>query len=253
MASRYGEHRGPADPLVAVIIPVYFGEEEHVRMTWELVIDLLEDPSVAAVYLQFNGGSTPWIGPGGAMLGQLLARDKRVAVHNDTGANIYAMWNHGCQHAVKELGDGVKLAILNNDLVLAPSTITSLAAVLDVERVGVVYPDYDAEFLLPPFGIRDTTGTFRSGGMSGFCFMTRGAVWQQVPFDEEYNLWYGDDDFELRVRNAGWRVCRVTGLPIIHLHSRTLAHRPDLLSRTEEDRQRFTSKFKGDTQRVLGS
>lgn len=246
VASRHGEHGRTSDSLVAVIIPVFFGEEEHVRMTWELVNDLLEDPSVACVRIEFNGGTTPWLGPGGAMLGRLLARDRRVAVHNATGVGIYAMWNLGCAHAVQEFGADVKLAILNNDLVLAPSTITTLARMLEVDGVGVTYPDYDAEYLLPPFGLRNTTGTYRVGGMSGFCFMVRGRVWQEVPFDEEYYLWYGDDDFELRVRTAGWRICRVTGLPIVHLHSRTLPHRPDLLSRTEEDRQRFVSKFEGE-------
>ena len=55
--------------------------------------------------------------------------------------------------------------------------------------------------------------------MTGFCFMFRGQP--QFPyyplFDETYSWWYGDDDFEERVRGAGRRdVCRIVGLPIEH-------------------------------------
>jgi len=239
---------------VGVVVPVYFSCSEHVEMTYDLVRDVLADPVVAQVVIEFHGGEHTWISHGGSMLGRLLAQDSRVEVVSGAGAPFYALWNDGCRRVLARLGESALIGILNNDLRLDPNTLSRLAEPLRPHSsIAITYPDYDAKERLPHNPLLPTAGTYKDGGMWGCCFMVRGDVWQAVGgFDESYTIWYGDDDFERAVRehhppnwlpgSSRWQVCRLVGLPFTHLQSRTLNRRPDLLARTEADRQRFVRK-----------
>ena len=128
---------------------------------------------------------------------------------------IYRMWNVGVEEARAKGADYI--AVLNDDVVLPLSALHGLAAALELQPdVGVVYPNMEAPW--GPMGSLDverTTGTWGAGGMTGFCFMFRAA--DPLPaFDEEFHWWYGDDAWELGVRQAGYAVARVVGVPIRH-------------------------------------
>lgn len=131
---------------------------------------------------------------------------------------IYAMWNAGVRSA--QMGHADYVAVLNDDIVILPGTLRSLAEVLEREpNVGVVYPDASRATAqgFGPVDMVPTKGTWGAGGMTGFCFVFRADL--GVEFNDAYNWWYGDDDFEERVRSTGLLVARVTGLPIDHTPS----------------------------------
>ena len=140
-----------------------------------------------------------------------------VLESGDFGHRIYAMWNEGVKRAA--LGGADYVAVLNDDITILPGTLPLMAHALGTDPlVGVVYPDVRVPLdVLPtePLTLESTKGSWGPGGMTGFCFMFRTPLFLPV-FDESYRWWYGDDDFEERVRGAGRLVCRITGLPIRH-------------------------------------
>jgi hypothetical protein len=128
------------------------------------------------------------------------------------GHRIYAMWNAGLREA-RELHPGCVVAVLNDDIWVAPGAIPQMAGMLLAHAdVGVVYPDWHGNdcpaYLVP------TTGGHPQGGMTGFAFLFRETL--PLDFDESYRWWYGDNDFEERVRGLGLQVCRATGVPVRH-------------------------------------
>jgi GT2 family glycosyltransferase len=127
------------------------------------------------------------------------------------GHRIHRMWNDG----LDRLADCDYVAMLNDDIRILPGTLPFMARVLDKHlEVGIVYPDIRVPFASLPTEVRleETEGSWGRGGMTGFCFMFRPGP----KFDESYQWWYGDDDFEERMRLSGKKVCRVVGLPIVH-------------------------------------
>ena len=131
---------------------------------------------------------------------------------------IYRMWNVGVEDARVKGADYI--AVLNDDVELPTHALDALRAALDANPdVGAVYPDERAPWSYAGWtaanGIERTTGTWGAGGMTGFCFMFRAA--DPLPaFDEAFHWWYGDDAWELGVRQAGYTVARVVGVPIRH-------------------------------------
>jgi GT2 family glycosyltransferase len=128
---------------------------------------------------------------------------------------IYRMWNVGVEEARAKGTDYI--AVLNDDIVIPNGALARLAQTLEANAdIGVVYPDVNFAHreLFGPL-IERTTGTWGAGGMTGFCFMFRAA--DSLPaFDESYHWWYGDDAWERGVRDAGYAVARVVGVPICH-------------------------------------
>ena len=131
---------------------------------------------------------------------------------------IYRMWNVGVAEARAKGANYI--AVLNDDVELPTHALDALRGALDANPdVGAVYPDIAVvERGIPalvPAGIEYTTGTWGAGGMTGFCFMFRAA--DPLPaFDEAFHWWYGDDAWEFGVRQAGYSVARVVGVPIRH-------------------------------------
>jgi hypothetical protein len=131
------------------------------------------------------------------------------------GHRIYRGWNEGVKIA-QEFG-AEYVAILNDDITVLPGTLPLMADALRLYiSAGIVYPDVRVPLdRLPskPYEVEHTEGTWGAGGMTGFCFMFHAGT---VTFDECYHWWYGDDDFEERMRASGKSVCRIIGLPIGH-------------------------------------
>lgn len=129
---------------------------------------------------------------------------------------IYRLWNNGVKWAIKKGAEFI--CVMNDDITILPGTLKEMAAhLVSSPDVGVVYPDARRR---TKDGIGDTTthttttGTWGSGGMTGFCFMFRADL--NIPFDETLEWWYGDDQFEQDVRNKGLSVARIDELPIDH-------------------------------------
>lgn len=139
------------------------------------------------------------------------------------GSGIYDMWGEGYKVA-KAVGARY-VGIFNNDLTLAPNTIDSLKDALAYNaHAWISYPDYDAPGNAP-IGHRVTTGTYRHGGMSGFCFMlkTEPIDWEPL-VDPQFKWWGGDDDIAFEVEKRGGQQVRVLGLPVTHLMEGTARH-----------------------------
>jgi len=130
---------------------------------------------------------------------------------------IYRMWNVGVEEARAKGADYI--AVLNDDIQIPAGALIEMSAALDEHPdIGVVYPDVRAHAYISSRWTSDierTTGTWGAGGMTGFCFMFRAADPLPV-FDENYHWWYGDDAWERAVREAGYDVARVVGVPIRH-------------------------------------
>lgn len=140
-----------------------------------------------------------------------------------TGSGIYEMWESGFRLANHDKADYI--AIFNNDIILSPNTIQILKNALAFNKGAcIAYPDYNAtsEGVI---NYRETHGTYRHGGMSGFCFMLRAACVDWEPLVDPKFQWYGgDDDIAFEVEKRGGRQVRVLGLPVGHIHEGTARH-----------------------------
>ncbi len=167
----------------------------------------------------------------------------------DYDHRIYRMWNAGVEKA--RIAGATEIAILNDDILIHQGTLPAMSEALRMEnprveqRTGVVYPDvradFDAGIQQPPLHrgrLEKTTGTWGAGGMTGFCFMFKSEI--RLPFDEAYHWWYGDDAFEESVRNAGYDVARLVGVPIVHTGNGSASKRwAELAPLIEQDRARW--------------
>jgi GT2 family glycosyltransferase len=133
--------------------------------------------------------------------------------------SLYRLWNQGL--AIASVLGHEYVVVMNDDVQILPGTVPALTqALMDNPSVGVTYPDtrVPLEFGLHPHGLMPTIGTWGRDAMTGFCFAFRTRL---QGFDVSYRWWYGDDDFEERVRAKGLSVCRVEGVPIRHQPGRS--------------------------------
>jgi hypothetical protein len=153
--------------------------------------------------------------------------DVFVLHSEDYDHQIHRMWNTGVDRA-REIG-ATEIAILNDDIILLPGTIPLMVAILRSEpTLGIVYPHQGAplEAGLPTeWKVELTAGSARVGAMTGFCFMFKAEI--DLRFDEAYHWWYGDDTFEEQVRQLGYGVGRIVGLPLVHEQSTSLKQKWD--------------------------
>ena len=160
----------------------------------------------------------PTLGP---LLSVLAADGVEVILIDTTGREpaIYQWWNEGVREA-QALGAS-HVAILNDDILVAPGTMAHMAAVLDANPdLGCVYPQGGAAHVPESLAAQRTEGLWHSAaglGMVGWCFMIPADL--GIPFDERYRWWAGDDAFEESVRRAGRTVGCAVGLYVEHLES----------------------------------
>jgi GT2 family glycosyltransferase/Flp pilus assembly protein TadD len=159
-----------------------------------------------------------------------------VVVRNERNVGFPAGCNQGIRQA-----QGEQLLFLNNDTVVAEGWLEGLLACLrsapDVGLAGavsngvpepqrVVPPEQDVRLLDETAARRQRE--FAGQGLdvprlSGFCFVGRRAVLEQVGgFDERYGLgFFDDDDLGLRVRRAGCKLRVALDVFVHHFGSRT--------------------------------
>ena len=155
-----------------------------------------------------------------------------------------------CNQGIKE-ASGDYILLLNPDTEVSQGTLQALTNYLDEHpEIGVlgcklVFPDGSLQSLGEKFSsaweifkeqvlFSKTWRRFLwhkaaiSGGfrevdyVSGACLMTRRDIIRNVGLFKEDYFMYGEDlEFCYRVKQAGWRVGVLTGVKVIHLHSKS--------------------------------
>lgn len=225
---------------IHIVVPV----RDQLDLTAALLKQLV-DESFERCWV-FDNGSTD----GTAVAVQRLSlRDGRFEYVQADGLGIYEMWGQGFRWAKREGASAV--AFLNNDIRFGPDSIESLRRVITQNAdVAIAYPDYD---LSGPDGqywpserpaFRLTSGTYRHGGMSGFCFMLRTDVVDWDPLvDPQFQWWCGDDDLAFNIEERGYTQARVLGLWCEHLNEGTARHHPELAELKGQDMERCLAKW----------
>lgn len=171
----------------AAVVPVAFFTEQHIEMTQDFLVRL--KPEADRIGVWHNGGTLADEGL------DMLASHPEVEIFDARDWRFYRMWNDGVAWAGQVYNADVAL-VLNNDIIWKPGALGALADALrdEPEDVAIVSP-------------------MSPRSLSGWCFAVRPWMWQQI--DERYHTWYGDDELERLMQEAGWRYIRVE-LPIEH-------------------------------------
>ena len=84
-----------------------------------------------------------------------------------------------------------------------------------------------------------------SQGIMPWCFAMRPRFWQ--PIDERYHVWFGDDELQNAVAEAGCRCILARGVPVWHPPGgdTTMSYREGVAALRQEDQQLYASKWGG--------
>lgn len=212
----------PIKPSRRVYVVIPFKDEP--QLTSSVVRQLQDEGGFYRAFLYDNGSAPNSLEDVRHQIGD----DGRFEIIEAAELGIYAMWNAGWEKAIDDSHDCYVL-FLNNDITFGHWFVQTLSWVLDHnDDVGIAYPNYDrnvSEGKNVPDVIQylPTRGTYKDGGMCGWAFMLRGRLVDEgLPFvDENLQWWYGDDHIEMNVRNLGYMVVRVLGIPVDHINEAT--------------------------------
>lgn len=216
-----------------VVVPV----KGRLPLTRNLVTQLAAEADYDEIFVLDNGsddGTWDWL-----RRQQERGRLEAVAAPS---LGIYQLWNLGVDLARKRHPDP-NVAILNNDLRIGPLLLPRLAAGLrSAPDLWAVSPNYDGRSVK---GVQYVHSTFKRRGLAGFAFMARGAIFDQVSFDEAFEWWYGDDDFVAQAEARGGRVGIVGEATVEHIGggAQTVHYTPERLAAIERDRRRMWAKW----------
>lgn len=215
-------------PSIYVVIPF----KGKVEMTATLVAQLVEQNEFEKIFLFDNDGVNtgpryPW-----------SIFNSKVITHDAPGANIHEMWNTGyawAEYEARYSGGFAKVAFLNNDIVIPPKFLSTLAGALDADPIlAAVGPELEGD---------DREWNTGECGFHGSAFMVRADEIHQ-PFDQNLQWWYGDDDFCVRARVRGLKVAMVRGLKHEHIGGGSQTPRTDeFWEAVRQDREYFYSKW----------
>lgn len=205
----------------------------HSDCLWPLIDVLRQEPEVARIVVYDNS-------PSGVMEPAVdLVAD--VVYVPMPGQSIYVEWNSAICEA-RRLG-WEYVALLNDDIMLPAGAMTEMAAALEADPgLWLVCPDagLGAAIHRPPKQVEMVQGTWSQGGVCGFAMMVRAASCPLV--DEDFEVWYGDDDLVEKILAAGGRCGRLKGLGVCHETSMTVNSTPGVLEAIGRDRARWTAR-----------
>lgn len=136
-----------------------------------------------------------------------------ISIHAPT-YTIYEGWNIGIRAGT--VGNE-HVALLNDDLILPPGSLTTALEGFDDPDYGLIGLNYGE----PGEGVKQVSGTYRTGGFGGFAFV----VAPGCPLvDPGFQWWYGDDDLAKRILQAGKKLGVHLGAPVKHPHPSTTGH-----------------------------
>jgi len=161
--------------------------------------------------------------------------------HNEP-KNISRWWNLGLDevHRVQQWIDtDYVVAILNDDLVIPPNFVETLAVAIVKNSAAAAYPDQHDFAAGQQIVMRSPGPINLFARMCGYAFALRGSA--NLKADETLAWWYGDDDLDWRARQAGGNVL-VGGLKVQHLrpNESTVG---ELAEQAGRDRQTFINKW----------
>ena len=166
---------------------------------------------------------------------------------------LYAMWNEALQIAkayAEWCGSLVDLVIANNDIRLPAGSLGKMSDHLrERSDVVAVSPDPNrsaASGIAARCSTQLVSGSYRHGGLLGWCFMVKAEDPRVTPFDEGFGWWAGDDDAFLtwEHKNNG-RLARVLGVGCDHVGSGTASDGSNGWTETAKgrDHERFEAKW----------
>lgn len=203
-----------------IVVPVL----DRLDLTTSLIHQLWNQTGWDRLTVYDNGSAEPTR----RYLASVAEADDRITIRRTPKMGIYDMWRDGFDQARKEHPGAVNVAILNNDITMAKGTIDHLSAALRSRfEMVLTYPDYDLPYTAAPEGplhIRNTQGTYKNGGMSGWCFMLAAdrVTWEPL-VNPSFEWWCGDDDIAAQIDAAGGQQGRVEGLGLDHVSEATAA------------------------------
>lgn len=215
-----------------IIIPV----RDQLHLTQSIVEQLKEQIGWDKCWIMDNGS-----GPDTAAYLETLDHE-RFSSNWCPNLTIYEMWNAGFIQS--QTFDAEYVAFLNNDIYMVPNTIQMLKNALSFNKQAwISYPDYN-ETKPGIINYKETKGTYRHGGMSGFCFMVKAKkiTWRPI-IDTRFRLWYGDDDLVFNIEKHGGKQIRILGLPVQHIGQATTNQHPELFPLISQDRELFIQKW----------
>ena len=213
------------DPVVIAAIPV----RNELEWTQPLVESLLATNDADQVWL-FDNGSTDGTFEWAA---HLASTDARFTVSQRPKARLYGMWNEMVSRATSV--ENSMLAILNNDIRLAPRALRRMSFGMQGHDLGFVDRQLDDT------GTGDVcTVSAHWGQITGHAFMLRSAFWAGQPYaiDPGLRIWWGDDDISRRAQARGARLCIVEGIGCFHAESKT-TYPGNMHADVEHDREYF--------------
>lgn len=170
-------------------------------------------------------------------------------------SNIQEVWNRGI-----ELAGNDDVLICNDDLILpinatdifmiARSTVKALCYVPSTPP-RTHYSDYVSLpfswFARVPDSLEDFSLT---GWMPGFCYyLTREAIEQVGLFDTNFEVWFGDEDYQTRLINYGAEhdipgIIKLESCFVYHFGGKSYKYRSEeVQKKIEKDRDYFAEKY----------
>lgn len=221
----------PVEPCVSVIVLTY----NNLNLTKACLYSLYKysyynNLEIIVVDNMSNDGSREWLSS--------FAREKSnlKLILNSSNMGFSAGNNIGIKEA-----RGDYIVMLNNDTFVSPHWISLLIRHFSDRTVGMVGPvtnniGNQAKIILPdyytePDFIKLATLNYynnfnklypmQDGSLAFFCVAIRREVINKVGLlDEKFGLgWFEDDDYTIRVRNAGYTIMIVDDVLIHHEHS----------------------------------
>lgn len=158
-----------------------------------------------------------------------------VVVEDFDTPNIQRWWNRGIETAVARGATAV--AVVNDDVRLARSTLTDLESALSATGAAIASPAREPY----PLGLH-------RGRLVPYAPRLWGSLWvlrvdSGLRPDPRYVWWYGDNDLDIRARRDHGGVVLVD-VPFEHLHpSEGLAQNPELAAQTDRDAITFENQY----------
>jgi GT2 family glycosyltransferase len=230
-----------------VVIPVKGKWDEF---TLPLMKQIVEQGGYDKVFIFDNASGTDDAVPEEAAHSGLC-----VEVIPAAGKTIHEMWNMGIRQSLAT-SQRCNIVVLNNDLILGDDFLNQLTKGLRSHpSLASVSANYDnrkmVELVQAVKGIAAgrEDGT---GGWAGFAFAVRGEIFTAgcPMFDEQFELWYGDNDFLLNLEKAEATYGIVRDAHVTHIGggSNTSGDgkgkrlTPELEAVVEQDRVKFEKK-----------
>ena len=232
---------------VGHVKPRSFGVADYERQLAERA----SVPTFVVVPVREAGDPIPVAELGGGIAGIIAVPNDQVpsAKRGACPTNTPFKWNLGMEWARGEAeAEGFRqwnVLVLNDDLVLdVPRVAAQLSRALRADpSYALAYPNVHGF----PGGGHVTTHSDEMAGQtfSGYCFMVRGETAE--PFDDRYVWWYGDSDYEKRIRRAGQKVVCALDCRIEHLRgNESTFNDPRLLAQAIRDEALFAREWRVD-------